>query len=164
MKRIYKYYPEDFGELTVKVVHMISFSICSMIIQSDISSQIKNSWQSHQWSWAYSKNLEILSVIAVDYDIDHEYGKKTVSVWSDSADSTSEHWDHYQLPRPFADLLKHTWRSLLWRRLLQGAPPHADHPMSAMGIPRNRAVYRWYDSQMPLTLQLSLPMSDIPTS
>lgn len=77
MERIYKYYPEDFGELTVKVVHMdLLFDIFDnhTMVTSHLKLQtLDNPINELELN---CKKLEILSVSCRDYDIDHEYREK----------------------------------------------------------------------------------------
>jgi aminopeptidase N len=77
MKKIYRYYPEDFGELSVKVIHMdLLFDIFDD--HTKVTSHLKlrildNSINELELN---CKDLEILSVSCRDYDIDYEYRKK----------------------------------------------------------------------------------------
>ncbi|MBN2111119.1 MAG: M1 family metallopeptidase [Methanosarcinaceae archaeon] len=74
MKRIYKYYPEDFGELTVKVVHMdLLFDVFDdhTKVRSDLKLQTLD--KPIDELELNCKKLEILSVSCNDHDIDHEY-------------------------------------------------------------------------------------------
>ncbi|MEZ5333891.1 MAG: hypothetical protein R2741_00910 [Methanolobus sp.] len=77
MERIYKYYPEDFGELTVKVVHMdLIFDVFDdhTKVTSDLKIQtLDNPINELELN---CKNLEIISVSSEDYDLDYEYKKK----------------------------------------------------------------------------------------
>jgi Aminopeptidase N len=77
MERIYKYYPEDFGELTVKVVHMdLIFDVFDD--HTKVTSHLKLETLDNPINELElnCKKLEILSVSCRDYDIDHEYREK----------------------------------------------------------------------------------------
>ncbi|MDW7731945.1 MAG: M1 family metallopeptidase [Methanolobus sp.] len=77
MKRIYKYYPEDFGELTVKVVHMdLLFDIFDDHTKVTSNLKLQTLDKPINELELNCKNLEILSVSCKDYDIDYEYRKK----------------------------------------------------------------------------------------
>ncbi|TQD23410.1 M1 family metallopeptidase [Methanolobus vulcani] len=74
MKRIYKYYPEDFGELSVKVIHMdLVFDVFDdhTKVTSDLKLQTLD--KPINELELNCKKLEILSVSCKEYDIDHEY-------------------------------------------------------------------------------------------
>ncbi|WMW22601.1 M1 family metallopeptidase [Methanolobus mangrovi] len=77
MERIYKYYPEDFGELTAKVVHMdLLFDIFDdhTKVRSDL--KLRTLADPINELELNCKKLEILSVTCKEYDIDHEYREK----------------------------------------------------------------------------------------
>ncbi|WP_406661909.1 M1 family metallopeptidase [Methanolobus sp. ZRKC3] len=77
MEKVYKYYPEDFGELTVKVVHMdllfdmfadhtkVTSNLKLQVLHNPINELELN-----------CKKLDVLSVSCREYDIDHEYREK----------------------------------------------------------------------------------------
>ena len=77
MERIYRYYPEDFGELTVKVVHMdLLFDMFAD--HTKVTSHLKlrildNSINELELN---CKKLELLSVSCREYEIDYEYREK----------------------------------------------------------------------------------------
>ncbi|WMW24762.1 M1 family metallopeptidase [Methanolobus sediminis] len=74
MERIYRYYPEDFGELNVKVIHMdLVFDVFDD--HTKVTSDLKLSTldKTIDKLELNCKKLEILSVSCRDYDIDHEY-------------------------------------------------------------------------------------------
>ncbi|WP_340818641.1 M1 family metallopeptidase [Methanolobus sp. WCC4] len=77
MERIYKYYPEDFGELTVKVVHMdLVFDIFDDHTKVTSDLKLKTLDKAIDELELNCKKLEILSVSCGEYDIDHEYREK----------------------------------------------------------------------------------------
>ncbi|MCK4269558.1 MAG: hypothetical protein KAW93_03680, partial [Methanogenium sp.] len=73
-ERIFRYYPENFGDLTVKVIHMdlvfdvhddhtrVSSTLHVKTLDSPLSELALN-----------AKNLEILSVTCNDYEIVYNY-------------------------------------------------------------------------------------------
>ena len=74
MNRIYKYYPEDFGELSVKVIHMnLIFDVFDdhTKVTSDLKLQTLD--KPIDKLELNCKKLEILSVSCSEYEIDHEY-------------------------------------------------------------------------------------------
>ena len=81
MERIYKYYPEDFGELTVKVVHMdIIFDVFDDHTQVTSNLKLETLDNPINELELNCKKLEILSVSCMDYDIDYEYREKEDSL------------------------------------------------------------------------------------
>ncbi|WP_094227399.1 M1 family metallopeptidase [Methanolobus psychrotolerans] len=77
MEKIYKYYPEDFGELTVKVLHMdLLFDMFAD--HTKVTSHLKVQTLDNPINEIElnCKNLEVLSVSCREYHIDHEYRKK----------------------------------------------------------------------------------------
>ncbi|MCC7576363.1 MAG: M1 family metallopeptidase [Methanomethylovorans sp.] len=74
MKRIYKYYPEDFGELTVKVIHMdLLFDVFDDHTKVTSHLKLKTLDYPIDELEMNCKKLELLSVSCREYDIDHEY-------------------------------------------------------------------------------------------
>jgi aminopeptidase N len=74
MKRIYKYYPEDFGELNVKVIHMdLVFDIFDDHTKVTSDLKLQTLEKPIDELELNCKKLEILSVNCKEYDIDHEY-------------------------------------------------------------------------------------------
>ena len=74
MKRIYKYYPEDFGELNVKVIHMdLVFEIFDDHTKVTSDLKLQTLEKPIDELELNCKKLEILSVNCKEYDIDHEY-------------------------------------------------------------------------------------------
>jgi aminopeptidase N len=77
MERVYKYYPEDFGELTVKVVHMdLFFDIFADHTKVTSHLKLKTLDNPINDLKLNCKNLEILSISCREYAIDYEYRKK----------------------------------------------------------------------------------------
>jgi len=77
MQKIYRYYPEDFGELSVKVVHMdLLFDIFDDHTKVTSHLKLRTLEKPIDEVKLNCKNLEILSVSCRDHDIDHEYRKK----------------------------------------------------------------------------------------
>lgn len=74
MEKIYKYYPDDFGELTIKVVHMdLLFDMFAD--HTKVTSHLKLQTLANPINELElnCKNLEILSVSCREYDINYEY-------------------------------------------------------------------------------------------
>ncbi|NTV78248.1 MAG: DUF3458 domain-containing protein, partial [Clostridiales bacterium] len=74
MEKIYKYYPDDFGELTVKVVHMdLLFDMFAD--HTKVTSHLKLQTLANPINELElnCKNLEIISVSCREYDINYEY-------------------------------------------------------------------------------------------
>ncbi len=77
MQKIYRYYPEDFGELSVKVVHMdLLFDMFDDHTKVTSDLKLRTLDKPIDEVELNCKNLEILSVSCRDHDIDHEYRKK----------------------------------------------------------------------------------------
>ncbi|MBP1908974.1 M1 family metallopeptidase [Methanolobus bombayensis] len=77
MKRIYKYYPEDFGELNVKVVHMdLVFDVFDDHTKVTSDLNLQSIGKPIDELELNCKKLEILSVSCKEFDIDHEYKNK----------------------------------------------------------------------------------------
>ncbi len=74
MKKIYKYYPEDFGELTVKVIHMdLLFDVFDDHTKVTSHLKLKTLNDNINELELNCKKLELLSVSCRGYAIDHEY-------------------------------------------------------------------------------------------
>jgi aminopeptidase N len=81
MKRIYKYNPEDFGELTVKVIHMdLLFDVFDD--HTKVTSNLKLKTLDHPVDQLKlnCRKLELLSVSCREYDIDHEYRQEDATL------------------------------------------------------------------------------------
>jgi len=81
MKRIYKYYPEDFGELTVKVIQMdLLFDVFDD--HTKVTSYLKLKTLDHPVDQLElnCRKLELLSVSCREYDIDHEYRQEEATL------------------------------------------------------------------------------------
>ncbi len=77
MQKIYRYYPEDFGELSVKVVHMdLLFDMFDDHTKVTSDLKLRTLDKPIDEVELNCKNLEILSVSCRDHDIDNEYRKK----------------------------------------------------------------------------------------
>ena len=77
MQKIYRYYPEDFGELSVKVVHMdLLFDMFDDHTKVTSYLKLRTLDKPIDEVELNCKNLEVLSVSCRDCDIDHEYRKK----------------------------------------------------------------------------------------
>ena len=77
MQKIYRYYPEDFGELSVKVVHMdLLFDMFDDHTKVTSHLKLRTLEKPIDEVELNCKNLEVLSVSCRDHDIDHEYRKK----------------------------------------------------------------------------------------
>jgi aminopeptidase N len=77
MQKIYRYYPEDFGELSVKVVHMdLLFDMFDDHTKVTSDLKLRTLDKPIDEIELNCKNLEVLSVSCRDHDIDHEYRKK----------------------------------------------------------------------------------------
>jgi aminopeptidase N len=75
MKRVFKYYPEDFGDLTVEVLHMeLLFDVFDdhSVVSSDLKMTALEDISEIDLN---AKNLEILEVNLKDGDCTHEYLK-----------------------------------------------------------------------------------------
>ncbi|OPY18492.1 MAG: Tricorn protease-interacting factor F2 [Methanomethylovorans sp. PtaU1.Bin093] len=77
MQKIYRYYPEDFGELSVKVVHMdLLFDMFDDHTKVTSDLKLRTLDKPIDEIELNCKNLEVLSVSCRNHDIDHEYRKK----------------------------------------------------------------------------------------
>ncbi|WP_342305057.1 M1 family metallopeptidase [Methanolobus sp. ZRKC5] len=77
MERIYKYYPEDFGELTVKVVHMdLLFDMFADHTKVTSHLKVRTLDNPINELELNCKKLEILSVSCIEYEIGYEYREK----------------------------------------------------------------------------------------
>ncbi|NMA31504.1 MAG: DUF3458 domain-containing protein, partial [Candidatus Methanofastidiosa archaeon] len=77
MKKIFKYYPEDFKDLPVKVMHMdLVFDIYDKY--TNVSSKLKVKSLNSPLSKIElnAKNLEILSLYVENYETSYEYKKE----------------------------------------------------------------------------------------
>ncbi|MEL4305102.1 M1 family metallopeptidase [Methanococcoides sp. LMO-2] len=76
MERIYKYYPEDFGELTVRVIHMdLLFDVYDD--HTYVTSDLKvRTLEEPMWSLDLNcRDLEIKMISCEDYDVSYDYRK-----------------------------------------------------------------------------------------
>ena len=77
MKRIYKYYPEDFGELSVKVIHMdLVFDVFDEYTKVTSNLELQTLNKPIDELELNCKKLEILSVSCKEYEIEYEYKVK----------------------------------------------------------------------------------------
>jgi Aminopeptidase N len=76
MERLFKYYPEDFGELTVKVLHMdLVFDIYDDHTVADSRLRIRNLDKPLQDLALNAKDLEIIEVFCSSGDVVHHYDR-----------------------------------------------------------------------------------------
>ena len=74
MERIYKYYPEDFGELTVNVIHMdLLFDVYDdhTYVSSDL--KVRTLGKPIESLDLNCRDLDIKKVSCKDHDVSHEY-------------------------------------------------------------------------------------------
>ena len=124
MERIYKYYPEDFGELTVKVVHMdLLFDMFDehTMVTSHLKLQtLDNPINELELN---CKKLEILSVSCRECNIDYEYRDKDdilLIIFDQTVPENSEIVIHTQtICKPTKNILE----GLYYDETPVGAPP-----------------------------------------
>ena len=74
MKRLFKYYPEDFKDLPVKVIHMdLIFDVYDTYTNVKSKLKIKSLNSPLSKIELNAKNLEIISIFVENYETEYEY-------------------------------------------------------------------------------------------
>ena len=124
MEKIYKYYPEDFGELIVKVVHMdLLFDIFDDHTQVMSDLKLRTLGTPINELELNCKRLEILSVSCREYDIDHEYREKDDILLIKFGRTVPENTDITINTRTICRPTKNILEGLYYDETPAGAPP-----------------------------------------
>ncbi len=124
MERIYKYYPEDFGELTVKVVHMdLIFDMFADHTKVTSHLKLRTLDKSINELELNCKKLEILSVSCKEYDIGYEYREKDDILLIKFGQEVPEDTDIFINTQTICRPTKNILEGLYYDETPAGAPP-----------------------------------------
>ena len=124
MERIYKYYPEDFGELTVKVVHMdLLFDMFADHTKVTSHLKLKTLDTPITELELNCKNLEIISVSCREHDINYEHRKKDNILLIKFGQTVSENTEILIVTQTICRPTKNILEGLYYDETPAGAPP-----------------------------------------